>query len=90
MKYFKIEKNRILLVDEQEQMIGEVRFVMLPNNRVDINFVYVKPEYRGTGIASELMDYTYDHLKGNRKEITAGCPYAKRWIERYEKEEEMI
>lgn len=90
MKYFKIEENKISLVDEQEQMIGEVRFVILLNNKVDINFVYVKPEYRGMKVASDLMDYTYDYFKSGRKEITASCPYAKRWIERYEKEEEMI
>lgn len=90
MKKFNVETNRIICMEENEKL-GEVRFIPGLNNKININFVYVYPEYRGSGIANELMEYAYQYFKDHDKETIATCPYAKKWIEKkLEKGTEMI
>lgn len=81
MKKFNVEQNRIIYVKDNENL-GEVRFIPELNNKININFVYVHPEYRGSGIASELMEYVYQYFKEHDKEMIATCPYAKKWLDK--------
>ncbi len=79
---YQIENNRIFKLNEQNEVTAELRFIKMSNDSVNINFVYVNPNYRGQGLAGDLMNYAYNYFKKNNYQISASCPYAKKWLEK--------
>lgn len=82
---FRLENNRIVLYDDKKIM-GYV-FFSTNINVVNILQVYVDPHYRGRGVANRLMKYTYRYFQKRDREFNMMCSYAKKWLEKRQKNE---
>lgn len=80
---YQIEDNRIFKLNEQNEVITELRFIPTSSASVNINFVYVNPNYRGQGLANDVMGFAVSYFKEKNYNIEASCPFAKRWLEEH-------
>lgn len=65
--------HEFFIVDNDDNVIGFVRLTKSPTE-ISINLIYILPEYRGMGIASEFYKFWLDHgvsVKSD-KEISNG------------------
>lgn len=80
---YRIEDNRIFKLNEQNEVVTELRFIPMSSESVNINFVYVNPDYRGQGLATDVMEFAVSYFKEKKYNIKASCPFAKRWLEEH-------
>ena len=83
------EKHRIFVMDNGEE-VGEVTFA--PQGRGPqhperdgayvINHTYVDDNYRGQGIASELVRRAVEEIERRGGRVEATCSYAMLWLAR--------
>ncbi len=79
---WKYEKDRIYSVDENGKLISEVTFSENDSGDLSINRVYVIPEKRGMGIASETMEKMAQYLRDENQRAIAYCSYADTWLKK--------
>lgn len=48
----------------------------------EINNVFVKEEYRGQGIAKEMMRKAINYIKSKNCRVEATCSYAKKYLDK--------
>lgn len=87
---WKYSDGRIYSVDESENVIAEATYEMLANGVMNVDHVYVNPEYRGQGIAEKVMLTIVGYLREHKLKATATCSYASAWFNKHEKECEDI
>lgn len=75
---YQVENNRIVASDEQHPLIGEISFPQVAGvpNRVVVEHVFVNPDYRGQGIAAELVKRFVDYARSQNLTVKLMCPYA--------------
>lgn len=76
----KIEKERLLLTLEDGTVAGKVNFPAVSCSLSNIEQVYVAPEFRGQGLASQLMELTIEHLQNQGRRVILTCSYAQQWM----------
>ena len=59
--------------------IGYVLFSNISDNEISIDKVYVKENQRGKGIASKMLEYTYEYFSKKNIKVSYECSYAKNW-----------
>lgn len=74
------EDNRIFALDENNEIIAEITFPKISDNKVDINRTFVHSSLRGQGIADELMQACVNKIQSNGFSAAASCSYAKKWF----------
>jgi len=79
---WKYEDGRIYSLDEQNNLIAEVTYVQKEDGEIDIDEVYVNPEFRGQGIAGKAMEETAEFLRKKGLKTTATCSYANSWLKK--------
>lgn len=79
---FTVVNNRITTTTDQGQWAGEVSFPFVDqtNHRVVVERVFVVPEFRGHGIAAQLMDHFIQYAQQQDYTVKIMCPYAKRYF----------
>ena len=77
------ETGRIYSVNENNELVAEAICVPAGNGTVDIKRTYVNPDYRGSGIAGQLMEAVAEHLRKVGLRAVATCPYANAWLKRH-------
>lgn len=75
-----VEKERILLVEEDGSQLGFITFPSVNSRVSNIDHVYVHPEHRGEGLASQLMELALSHLEQQGRQVILTCPYAQKWF----------
>lgn len=90
MMDFLYEDNRIYSVDDDMLLLAEVLFPARDASRVDITHVFVVPELRGQGVASDLMKTAYQYIKSQDLKIVAKCPYAIRWFKEHPEYQDIV
>lgn len=78
------KENQIVSVDENGTIISQVDFVKKNNDTIDIEHVYVSPEYRGQGVAGKTMLTVVEYLREQKLKATASCSYANGWFHKNE------
>lgn len=75
---YRIEDHRIVAYDTNHPFIGELTFPAVPgeNKRVVLEHVFVDPEFRGHGIAQELVRRFVDYATSQDYTVKLMCPYA--------------
>ncbi len=63
------------------KVIGKL--IYIDNDNISIVSVFVEQEYRGQGIAQELMEKIIKIAKENNKQIIPICSYAKKYMEKH-------
>lgn len=78
-----LEKNRVLLLEEDGKQVGYVTFPSVSSQVVNIDHVFVHPDYRGQQIASQLMELALSQIEQQGKQVILTCPYAQGWLPKH-------
>ena len=68
--------------DENEHLICEISYSIADNNMISIDRTFVNDDYRGQGIAAQLVDRVVKMAREENKKIIPRCPFAKGMLER--------
>lgn len=75
--------NKIEYQSDEGEVLAEITFPALDENRVNIDHTFVSPALQGQGVASRLMKLTVEELEKTGRKAVATCSYAKKWFEWY-------
>ena len=68
--------------DENENLICEISYSMADSSTIVIDPTYVNDDYRGQGIAAQLVDRVVEMAREENKKIIPLCPFAKGMLEK--------
>lgn len=68
--------------DENENLICEITYSLADSNMIVIDRTFVNDDYRGQGIAAQLVDRVVEMAREENKKIIPRCPFAKGIFER--------
>ena len=74
---FQVEDHRIVASAPGQPLIGEISFPAVNADRVVVERVFVHPDFRGQGIAAQLVQRFVDYAKEQHWTVKLMCPYAK-------------
>lgn len=74
--------SRFYKNDENENLICEILFSIEDSGMISIDRTFVNDDYRGQGIAAQLVDRVVEMARAENKKIIPICPYAKGMFER--------
>lgn len=82
---FRTYKNRIVLVDDEEQALAEIDFPAMEEEpgTVEITHTYVDESLRGQGLAGKLMTRLITYLERNQLKAWPNCSYAVDWFAKH-------
>lgn len=79
---FEYEPGRFFKNDSNNKLIGEICYTLLDDHKtISIDHTFVNPDYRGQGIARQLLQKTIDLAKEKGWKILPVCPYARKVFE---------
>lgn len=75
---YQVDGQRIIAFDDHESFAGEISFPAVTgvDNRVVVERVFVHPNYRGQGIAAELVKRFVNYATEQQYTVKLMCPYA--------------
>ena len=68
--------------DENENLICEITYFVEDSSMIVIDRTFVHDDYRGQGIAAQLVDRVVELAREENKKIIPLCPFAKGMFER--------
>lgn len=74
----KEEKDRFVLVNEDNQEIGEMTWSNAGDKMMIIDHTFVAPSYRGRKLAEKLVFSGVEKARREGKKIIPLCPFAKK------------
>lgn len=77
----KEEANRFVVLNDEEQEIGEMTWSNAGNHIMIIDHTYVDPVYRGQHLAELLVEKGVEKARLEGKEIVPLCPFARKEFE---------
>ena len=82
---FRTYKNRIVLVNDEEQALAEIDFPAMEEEpgTVEITHTYVDESLRGRGLAGKLMTRLIAYLERNQLKAYPSCSYAVDWFAKH-------
>lgn len=80
---YKVYEDKIVLINEAQQVLAEVDFPAIASGKVDVNHTFVDDSLRGQGIAGKLMEQLVAQLRKEHLKAVATCSYAKGWFEKH-------
>lgn len=83
-------QHQMISYELDEKVVGFITFPLIKDGVVNINQTFTPTSHRGKGIAKELMDALYIHLKENNLKAVLNCSYAVKYFERYEEKKDVL
>ena len=74
---FEKEKSRFYKKDENGALIAEIDYSLEDDGCICIDSTFVDDDYRGQGIAEQLVDTIVAMAREENRKIDPQCPYAK-------------
>jgi len=74
--------SRFYKNDENENLICEITYSVADSSMISIDRTFVNDDYRGQGIAGQLVDRVVEMAREENKKIIPHCPFAKGMFER--------
>jgi predicted GNAT family acetyltransferase len=74
--------SRFYKKDENENLICEITYFVEDSSMIVIDRTFVNDDYRGQGIAGQLVDRVVEMAREENKKIIPRCPFAKGMFER--------
>lgn len=65
--------------------VGYILFSNVDDNTIIIDKVFVNESNRGKGIASKMLEFTYDYFTKKNIKIIYECYYSKKWRKKNKK-----
>lgn len=82
---FQLEEGRIFSLNEKQELIAQATYLR-QETVINVDHVYVNPDYRGQKIAEQVMLAMVDFLRKNQWKATATCTYAQAWFAKHQEE----
>ncbi len=79
---FDIGASRFYKNDDNDNLIGEITYSVAGSSMIIIDHTFVHDDYRGQGIAAQLVDRVVEMARDENKKIIPLCPFAKSMFER--------
>ena len=79
---FQFTEGRIYNLDERQDLMAQVTYVVRAGNEVDIDHTFVNPALRGQGIGNVMMEATARYFREKGLKTTASCSYANSWLQK--------
>lgn len=70
------QSNRYWMEDKQHQLIGEIQYHLDAQQRYVVTHTYVNPNYRGQGLANQLLDQVILEARKEKKYLYPICSFA--------------
>ena len=84
MENIQRDTHRYFIADASGRILAELDYAYINHDMTyTVDSIFVSPELRGQGIASQLLDAIVTDAKSEDKTIKAVCPYAKAASQRY-------
>lgn len=77
---FEFVKDRMMMLDEEGKQMGFITFPALKKDLVNIERVWTALEYRGQGVAAQMMEALFVELERQDKRAVLTCPYAQKYM----------
>lgn len=74
---FEKGKSRFYKKDENGALIAEINYSLEDDGCICIDSTFVDDDYRGQGIAGQLVDAVVEMAREENRKIDPQCPYAK-------------
>lgn len=74
--------SRFYKKDENENLICEITYFVEDSSMIVIDRTFVDDNYRGQGIAAQLVGRVVEMAREENKKIIPRCPFAKAILER--------
>lgn len=74
--------SRFYKKDENENLICEIIYSIANSSLISIDRTFVDDDYRGQGIAAQLVGRVVEMAREENKKIIPRCPFAKVILER--------
>lgn len=74
-----VVKNDKIEYLSNDTLVGEVLFQKETDYLV-LTTAYIKDEYRGQGLASEMLKEVFNYLKENNIKVKIECSYINHWL----------
>ncbi|MEC3940587.1 GNAT family N-acetyltransferase [Enterococcus mundtii] len=78
----KEEKNRLVLLDDEQSEIGEMTWSDAGPDIMIIDHTFVDPAFRGQKLAEKLVAIGVEVARRTGRKVIPLCPYAKAEFER--------
>lgn len=82
MMEIKEEKNRLVLLDDEQNEIGEMTWSDAGPDSMIIDHTFVDPAFRGQKLAEKLVATGVEVARRTGRKVIPLCPYAKAEFER--------
>ncbi len=82
MMEIKEEKNRLVLLDDEQSEIGEMTWSDAGPDIMIIDHTFVDPAFRGQKLAEKLVATGVEVARRTGRKVIPLCPYAKAEFER--------
>ena len=79
---FDCGESRFYKNDANENLICEILYSIEDSGMISIDSTFVNDDYRGQGIAAQLVDRVVEMARAENKKIIPICPFAKGMLER--------
>ncbi|OTQ73592.1 MULTISPECIES: GNAT family N-acetyltransferase [unclassified Gilliamella] len=74
---YKQDNDRFYVCNDNNQVIAEMTFTRIGQDKATINHTYTDSVYRGQGIADKLLELVVKKLRQEKREIIPLCSFAK-------------
>lgn len=80
---YQIESDRVIAIDNENNIIGEIDFPLKKEGTVIMNHTFVDPAYRGQQIAETLFNLAIDEVQKRQLTVIPTCSYAVLQFQRH-------
>ncbi|MGM9891486.1 GNAT family N-acetyltransferase [Limosilactobacillus sp.] len=87
---FVVEGNKLIARDQFHPLIGELSFPAVAANRVVVERVFVNPDFRGQGIANDLVKHFVEYATQQQLTVKLMCPFAKAEFRRHPEYQKLL
>ena len=82
------DKHVFVVYNEQQEQIGEIKYIPAADNELYAVHTEVQPDYEGQGIAGQLLNALVEYARELSMKIVPTCPYViasfRKYPERYQ------
>jgi predicted GNAT family acetyltransferase len=87
---FVVDENKLIAKDQFHPLIGELSFPAVADDRVVVERVFVHPDFRGQGIANELVRHFVNYASEHQLTVKLMCPFAKAEFRRHPEYQKLL
>lgn len=82
IKHNETERGGEFVIEENGNRAAEMTYTKAGENKISIDHTFVEHDFRGEGIAKDLVAEGVKYARENNLKIIPLCPYAKTTIEK--------